>query len=315
MRSPCCVALIIVLIIIVVAIVGAWRYVRNLIHKWKTQEGNLPNAAIVDDIGYTSYLPAQLPDPNKFDVDLAAFTIRACESAVNRRLGGDTQLPQGLVEVGWTGGHALILNSVPAKPATGKDLYVIAIAGTLSYEDVRADLNDQLIDFYGTHAHAGFVGTWKTIYPAIEKLAGANPDAQFIVSGHSLGAAVATLVATALGADFPGIQVALYASATPRIGSRDFIDLMARVAPNHWHIANRADIVPTLPLAVSPITSGPNRGKTALYADFDRVVYFDAQSGTLANNHFSGSYLCALVGGKTCSLDIWVVPPQVVNFT
>ena len=100
MLSPCCVALIIVLIIVILAVVGARRYVRDLIHKWKTQEGNLPSPAVVDDIGYTSYLPTQLPDPAKFDVDLAAFTIRACESAVNRRLGGDTQLPQGLVEVG-----------------------------------------------------------------------------------------------------------------------------------------------------------------------------------------------------------------------
>ena len=311
MLSPCYVALIIVLIIVILAVVGAWWYARDLINRWKNLEGDLPSAAVIDNIGYPPYLPTQLPNPAKFDVNLAAFTIRACESAVNRRLGGDTQLPQGLVEVGWTGGHALILKSAPAKPAIGKDLYVIAIAGTLTYEDVRADFNDQLIDFYGTHAHAGFVGTWKKIYPAIQKMAGANPDAQFIVSGHSLGAAVATLVAVALGADFPGIQVALYASATPRTGSRDFIDLLVRVAPNHWHLTNRADIVPTLPLAVSPIMSGPNKGKNALYADFDRVVYFDVQRGTLAGNHSSRSYLCAMEDGTKCSLLI----PMVVNFT
>jgi hypothetical protein len=33
MLSPCCVALIIVLIIVILAVVGAWRYVRDLIHK------------------------------------------------------------------------------------------------------------------------------------------------------------------------------------------------------------------------------------------------------------------------------------------
>jgi len=230
MLSPCCIALIIVLIIVIGALTAGWVYIKDWIYRLENQEGDLPGAKVVEDIGYSGYLPTGLPTPD-FDVKLAALTIRACESAANRRLGGDPRLPKGLVEVGWVGGHALILKVVPAKPVSGKDLFIVAIAGTLSYKDVRADFNDQLVDFYGAHAHAGFVGTWQTMYPAIQKMAGANPNAQFIVAGHSLGAAVATLVATGLGADFPGIEVALYASATPRTGSRDFVELLNRVAP------------------------------------------------------------------------------------
>lgn len=304
--SACCAALVAVLSLIIIVVVGLWAYIRKL----ETSDDTLPFVSTVSDIGYTSYLPAGLPDPGVFDADLAAFTIRTYESAVNRHFGQDMQLPRALAVVDWIDGHTLVLKAPAPFP-----LYIVAIAGTITYADARIDLRDRLVDFYGTHAHAGFAAVWSKVYPAIERLVTtAGPEAQFVISGHSLGAAVATLLALSLGVNFPNARIALYASATPRTGSQDLVRRLARAVPNRWHIANRADIIPTLPLAVSPITTGPNRGKSALYADFDRVVYLDAQSGSLGHNHSSRSYLCALAGGATCSAELWVTPPAVVAF-
>lgn len=317
MWTPCCTALIIVLIIVIGAVAAGVVWARREVDILSSRQGDLPGTAIVKDIGYDGVLPTSLPEGNPygFDSAVAALTLRTCESAANRHLGGDPQLPKGLDEVAWAGDHALILRVAAAKAAAGKDLYIVAIAGTLSYGDARADLNDQLVGFYGAHAHAGFVGAWKEIYPAVRKVAETSPDAQFLITGHSLGAAVATLVAASLGVDYPGAGIALYASATPRTGSRDLINLLAHAAPNHWHITNRADIVPTLPPAVSPVLSGPSRGGSALYASFDRVVLFETQRGDLGENHSTGAYICAMVGGKTCaSDDLWATPGKAVLF-
>lgn len=306
--SDCCFGLVVVLVILIVAIGGGALYVRALLRRLAALEGQLPIDQIVPDIGYTSYLPRRLPAMG-FDTDLAAFALRACDSAANKHLGGGTQLPPGVAEVGWAGGHALLLRITPDVTPGAAPIFMVAVAGTLTYHDVRKDLRDAHVEFYGAHAHQGFVQEWKQIYPAVRRLAAQNPAAQFIVAGHSLGAAVATLIAAALGVDFPGIGLALYAAATPRTGAQDLIALLDRAAPNHWHIANRADVIPTLPLAVSPITTGPRQGETVLYADFDRVVYFDVQTGSVGGNHYTDAYLCGL-GAIPCAA-YWTAPPRV----
>jgi hypothetical protein len=310
--SSCCLALIIVLILLIGGLAAGRQYIKNKIYEAGNIEGLLPGVkAITTDLDYGDYLPVDLPSLD-FDPELAAFTVRTCASALNRGLGANPLLPKGLVEVGWVAGHTLMLKVVPSKSATGKDLFVIAIAGTNTYSDVRDDLKGQLVDFYGVGARAGFVDAFQQSYPAIREMAGANPNAQFIVAGHSLGAAVATLVAIGLGADFPGISVALYASATPRTGTRSLIGLLNRVAPNHWHIANRADVIPTFPLSVSPLMG--DGGVKSLYASFDRIAIFETQSGTLTNNHNTHSYLCGIEGGKACSQSSYTTPLRAVSF-
>lgn len=285
MISKCCLALIIVLIILIIVILVI-RNKLSFIRAIRSGHGNLPTDEIVKNIKYSkTNIPIDLPDKNKYDNSLGLFTLRTCQSAQNRKLGADLQLPSGVKEVGWIGDHALILKINPK-------LFTIAIAGTLTYDDLRADLDVQLIDFYDTGAHAGFVNKWKNkIWPSINKFMMQNSNAKFIITGHSLGAAIATLTAVSIGIEFPHIQTALYASATPRTGSSDFNNLLSKTVPNRWHIVNRNDIVPTLPPSVTPILSRPN---IAIYSNFDRVIYFDYQGGTLALNHKSRSYISEL---------------------
>jgi triacylglycerol lipase len=318
--SPCCLALIVVLTIVVVVAAAGVGFARALIRGLEARRGILPSDDIVREIGYGAEpLPAALPDPGAFDADVAAFAMRACISAANRRIGGSAQLPEGVTVVDWTNRHTLILKVEPPGGAAGAaPLYVVACAGTLTYQDVKLDLHDDHVEFYGARAHAGFVGAWRRTYPAVRKVAAANPGAQFLVTGHSLGAAVATLVAAALGADFPEAGVALYAAATPRVGPRGFIRLLERTVPNRWHLANRADIIPTLPPAAAPVALGKEsrRWQVVEYADFDRVVFFEAQGGSLAYNHNTLSYLCAVGRGpRDCRLDQWATAPTAVDFS
>ena len=72
------------------------------------------------------------------------------------------------------------------------------------------------------------------------------PNAMVTVTGHSLGAALATLLALdmAVNTKFP---IGLYTLASPRVGDLSFHNLFNHIVQNAYRIANRLDIVPKTP--------------------------------------------------------------------
>jgi hypothetical protein len=79
---------------------------------------------------------------------------------------------------------------------------------------------------------------------------GAANVAQVCVSGHSLGGALATLIA----ADLVGSQVVelphVYTFASPAVGEKTFGAWYDGLAPDSYRIFNSPDIVPTLPPSI-----------------------------------------------------------------
>jgi hypothetical protein len=75
---------------------------------------------------------------------------------------------------------------------------------------------------------------------------GLSPDATITVTGHSLGSALATLLALdlAFNTRFP---IALYTLASPRVGDLTFHNIFNHAVPNAYRIANRLDIVTQTP--------------------------------------------------------------------
>ncbi len=70
------------------------------------------------------------------------------------------------------------------------------------------------------------------------------------VCGHSLGGALATLLALDLAANTaaPFNDPTVYTYASPRTGDATFVSTYNHVVPNTFRIANRLDLVPKLPL-------------------------------------------------------------------
>jgi triacylglycerol lipase len=73
-----------------------------------------------------------------------------------------------------------------------------------------------------------------------------DPKATVTVTGHSLGAALATLLALDLAAhsDQP---VVLYTHASPRVGDLSFMHLFNNIVPRAYRIHNRLDVVTKTP--------------------------------------------------------------------
>ncbi|MBN1142046.1 MAG: lipase family protein [Deltaproteobacteria bacterium] len=115
--------------------------------------------------------------------------------------------------------------------------------------------------FQGGHVHKGFrdgifqiwgggcddpdpADTWTRkngMGAYLERLVADDPAMRFFFTGHSLGAALATL-----GASLFPKATALYTFGSPRVGDRAFND---SVAVNHFRWVNNRDLVPLLPPA------------------------------------------------------------------
>jgi hypothetical protein len=68
------------------------------------------------------------------------------------------------------------------------------------------------------------------------------------ICGHSLGAAIATLLALDVAANTKFTHLTIYTYASPRTGDPSFVDTYNQLVPYTYRFANRFDIVPKLPL-------------------------------------------------------------------
>jgi hypothetical protein len=82
----------------------------------------------------------------------------------------------------------------------------------------------------------------------LAKAAAAHPDYGIVVTGHSLGGAVATLAAAQLRSE--GWVVSLYSYGAPRVGGRALSAFISGQAGGNYRVTHRNDPVPNLPLLI-----------------------------------------------------------------
>jgi hypothetical protein len=75
-----------------------------------------------------------------------------------------------------------------------------------------------------------------------------GPATPVVICGHSLGAALATLLVLDVAANSQFKTPTAYTYASPRVGDSTFVTTYDHMVPDTYRIANRLDIVPKLPL-------------------------------------------------------------------
>lgn len=110
-----------------------------------------------------------------------------------------------------------------------------------AWKDLLSDINVAQHPFAGGHVHAGFLAAARGIMPKMGA-AIARPKL-FVLTGHSLGASIANLVA----ATIPAKVEALITCGAPAVGDKDFAQWMDRHIPNHVRYTRTLDVVPHLP--------------------------------------------------------------------
>jgi predicted lipase len=110
-------------------------------------------------------------------------------------------------------------------------------------------------DFKGLNVniHSGFLNSYQThadaVFNKVSNLLLENPDFKLIITGHSLGGAMATLCAMDLHLNKGIENIFLITFGSPRVGDSAFADAFDRVfADKSWRVTNQHDVVPHVPL-------------------------------------------------------------------
>ena len=173
---------------------------------------------------------------------------------------------------------------------------VLVFRGTQTQAEWLQNLNAKQVKYdapegkdYGA-VHEGFLGLTKKLNPdpiAIAKQL--DPTIPCYITGHSLGAAVATLVAMEIAQAVPQLkdQIQLYTFAGPRVGSPKFVQAHSQLIPNSYRIVNLADSVPLVP----PVSLGNS------YTHVGQKWSFLAQLEDTLLNHVVDTYQMAIKQG------------------
>ena len=134
--------------------------------------------------------------------------------------------------------HDLILACRGTEPTEFAD-----IASDLKFRPVKSNTGIKYV-------HRGFKEAVDRIWPQLKELADDHGKTRKVwCTGHSLGAAMATLVAYRLqkAEDLPSPQ-ALFTYGSPRVGTKNYIKNIESTGLLHFRFVNNADIVARVPV-------------------------------------------------------------------
>lgn len=223
-------------------------------------------------------------------LSLAAYDDRLSQTA-----------QKALRNYGWTV-EPVVAVSEDAKAhyvrAAQGDMTLLAVAGTANWGDVKADLNIHTVPFHqdtpddGIKTHMGFTAYTDAVLQD-EKTLGSTHN--LVLTGHSLGGAVATLIAARL-ADTNANPVSVVTFGAPSVGNATFVQTYEPKL-QLYPIAIGGDPVPTvlqsLSAAYEPFTKkmiwqqNPNFQRVhhdmVVYVDSALRQYYDAKAAYVAS--------------------------------
>jgi triacylglycerol lipase len=179
----------------------------------------------------------------------------------------------------------------------GSEVFVV-FRGTMTNAEWLRDLKVRLVPYPPAKpgkVHDGFAATYelvrRTVIESLEKLPGGR---RLYVTGHSLGAALATLALPEISSLTPCKSPFAYTFGSPRVGDRVFAQEFNRMMGGRsFRIANTSDLVVSMPLPA------PFLGFLGGYfTHVDTPVDFTVQEESNEKNHDLGTYRAALVSDR-----------------
>lgn len=135
-------------------------------------------------------------------------------------------------------------------------LIVVSFRGTHTSRDWLTDLDFLLYDAsdicVGCQAHSGFLGSWRGVRKIVlndwNNLRANYPTYKTVVTGHSLGGALANLCAAQMKKMVPNAKVYLFTFGSPRVGNDEFAEYIETVLGwRNFRVTHLNDPVPQLP--------------------------------------------------------------------
>jgi len=140
--------------------------------------------------------------------------------------------------------------------------------------------------------HRGFTDIYSTarsqIMSALAKLSSNKP---LYITGHSLGAALATLCAIDVAANTSFNSPYLFTYGGPRVGDPSFSKAFTKYVRSSYRVANEFDVVTHAPPSIYKL---PKREKKYYYSHVPTLVPLNFQNGSFSGNHIISSYFAEL---------------------
>jgi pimeloyl-ACP methyl ester carboxylesterase len=207
-------------------------------------------------------------------------------------------------------------------PFTGgrQGQWTVAVRGTVSGYDWVTNLNGAAESGpTGNVVHAGFKRVYDTIIGDVQSaFQGANPTTVHVV-GHSLGGALANLVAARLD-DIGLADIKLYTFGAPRAGYSDFSrSLTQRLNPDSiFRVYDISDVVPMIPLFPfihAPATADGFRIGTTNSVLSLNAHYMSSYTPGVGDAQWGGLRTAGQAVESMLSVDHWIdVAKQNVSF-
>lgn len=138
-----------------------------------------------------------------------------------------------------------------------KSTIYLAYRGSTSLQDWLDNINDIHTDYplcSGCKVHKGFYKAQQDVYSIVQKyvvdLMAKFPTYTVLITGHSLGAALASLTSLSLLADgsVPSSRLRLFNFGSPRVGNDNFAAYASSTLLDHNRVTHHKDIVPHVPM-------------------------------------------------------------------
>lgn len=157
-----------------------------------------------------------------------------------------------------------------------------------NFTALQQNYTDPVSGRYVGKVHRGFVNNYLGIVKPLprEIAKQLDPSVPCYITGHSLGAALATLAALDLALNVPQLQhqLHLYTYASPRVGDPTFALLHNQMVPNNYRVVNLVDAITLMP---------PTKA-VGVYVHVGQKWSFLSQEDDLMPNHVIDTYRAAV---------------------
>ncbi|MEX2461829.1 MAG: lipase family protein [Paenibacillaceae bacterium] len=177
-----------------------------------------------------------------------------------------------------------------------EDAIIIAFRGTTSHADTISDLIASQTPFpwldNGGNTHLGFTEIYATArMQIIQALTKCDSSKKLIITGHSLGGALATLCALDLAYNTKFAPPIVYTYGAPRVGDPSFAAAYnQKIAFNH-RIVIESDLIPLIP---PPLYKLPSQPKVYHYLHVKGGFALHFLTDSLSKNHALINYFTVI---------------------
>jgi hypothetical protein len=178
--------------------------------------------------------------------DLSAWSylrdFTAVKKTIRDKYGADAQFYENLT----TSTEAIV---------TANSQYIcLAICGSESSLDWLVDADFELRAFGDTHVHTGFLRATESSFDALLAIANRYrqlfPNAELVITGHSLGGAVAVMFAALARQRHVDFKINFILTfGQPICGNEEFAKWFDALEISYFRFVNDPDIVPSLPVS------------------------------------------------------------------